>query len=36
MTAEFVVDDEILLCEACPDSSTCQRPSEYLAIAHRV
>jgi hypothetical protein len=27
---------EVFLCEACPDFPTCDNPSEYLAIAHRV
>jgi SAM-dependent methyltransferase len=34
--AGFAVQDEVFLCEACPDFATCDRPSEYLAIAHRV
>jgi SAM-dependent methyltransferase len=33
--AGFSVEDEVFLCEACPDLSRCKHPSEYLAIAHR-
>jgi uncharacterized protein YbaR (Trm112 family) len=31
----FVVEDEVFLCEACPDFSGCDHASEYLTIAHR-
>jgi len=34
--AGFVVEDDVFLCEACSDFSTCKHPSEYLAIAHRI
>jgi uncharacterized protein YbaR (Trm112 family)/SAM-dependent methyltransferase len=34
--AGFAVEDEVFLCEACSDFSTCKDPSEYLAIAHRM
>ena len=33
--AGFSVQDSVFLCEACPDLSTCDAASEYLAIAHR-
>ena len=33
--AGFVLEDNVFLCEACSDFSTCKHPSEYLAIAHR-
>jgi uncharacterized protein YbaR (Trm112 family) len=29
----FVVEDEIFLCESCPDFASCDDPSEYLTIA---
>jgi uncharacterized protein YbaR (Trm112 family)/2-polyprenyl-3-methyl-5-hydroxy-6-metoxy-1,4-benzoquinol methylase len=34
--AGFAVEDTVFLCEACPDFSTCDHASEYLAIARRV
>ena len=34
--AGFAVEDEVFLCETCPDFSTCDYPSEYLVIAHRI
>jgi SAM-dependent methyltransferase len=34
--AGFAVEDEVFLCEICPDLSKCDHPSEYLAIAHRL
>jgi SAM-dependent methyltransferase len=34
--AGFTVEDEVFLCEACPDLSRCDHASEYLAIAHRM
>jgi len=34
--AGFAVEDEVFLCEACPDFSTCDHPSDYLIIAHRM
>jgi SAM-dependent methyltransferase len=34
--AGFAVENEICLCEACPDFSTCDHANEYLAIAHRI
>jgi SAM-dependent methyltransferase len=33
--AGFAVEDDLFLCEACSDFSTCRDPSEYLAVAHR-
>jgi uncharacterized protein YbaR (Trm112 family) len=33
--AGFAVQDEVFLCEACSDFSTCKDPSECLAIARR-
>jgi SAM-dependent methyltransferase len=33
--AGFAVEDEVFLCETCPDFPTCDHPSEYLAIARR-
>ena len=34
--AGFVVEDNLFLCEGCPDFSTCDHASEHLTIAHRV
>jgi SAM-dependent methyltransferase len=34
--AGFAVEDEVFLCETCPDFPTCDHPSEYLTVAHRV
>jgi SAM-dependent methyltransferase len=34
--ANFAVEDEIFLCEACPDFPKCDHPNEYLTIAHRM
>jgi SAM-dependent methyltransferase len=34
--AGFTVEDEVFLCEACPDLSRCDHASEYLASAHRL
>lgn len=31
----FAVEDEIFLCESCPDFTMCDHASEYLTIAHR-
>lgn len=33
--AGFTVEDEVFLCRACSDFSTCKHPNEYLAIAHQ-
>lgn len=34
--AGFAMENEVFLCEACPNFSTCDHANEYLVIAHRM
>jgi len=34
--AGFAVEDQVFLCEACPDLTSCDHKNEYLTIAHRM
>ena len=34
--AGFVIEDQVFLCEVCPEFSTCDHANEYLTIAHRI